>query len=44
MSFLSDNPVTGWKFLNEPMYSWFIFLLALSLMAGAWKIILDHMK
>lgn len=44
----NDVPVVGpainWQFLDEPLYRWFIFLAALSLMLGAWGGILRLMK
>lgn len=37
------NPVeavTGWKFLQEPLYRWALFILALILILTAWRAIL----
>ncbi len=33
--------LTGWKFLNEPLWRWFIFFGALMLIAWAWKGVLS---
>lgn len=38
-----SNPFK-WDFLNEPLYRWFIFFVAISLFAGAWGVVLNHMK
>lgn len=29
--------VVGWKFLDEPLYRWFLFFGALILIAWGWK-------
>ena len=42
MDFL--NRVTNWEFLNEPLYRWFVFLIALSLMLFVWHAILSFMR
>jgi hypothetical protein len=33
--------ITSWKFLDEPLYRWAIFLVAISLISGVWKMIID---
>lgn len=38
------NTVTSWEFLNEPLYRWWLFFLALALSAFAWNGILEFMK
>lgn len=38
------NSITSWQFLNEPLYRWWIFFLALALSAYAWHGILEFMK
>ena len=40
----NDNAVTGWRFLNEPLYRWFLFVGAVAFLVGAWKVILGYMK
>jgi hypothetical protein len=37
------NPFT-WDFMNEPLYRWFIFFIAITLFAAAWGAVLMHMK
>lgn len=37
------SKVTTWEFLNEPMYRWFVFLIALSLMLFVWHTVLSYM-
>lgn len=34
----------NWDFLNEPLYKWFIFFIAMSLFAGAWAMVLHEMQ
>lgn len=38
------NSLTGWKFLNEPLYRWFLFIIALAFMLWAWAAIVSFMK
>lgn len=38
------DSITKWPFLNEPLYRWAIFLLALILIMGTWGMILGYMK
>jgi hypothetical protein len=38
------SAIYDWQFLNEPLYRWFIFLIALSGMLFAWNGILSLMK
>lgn len=38
------NYTYNWPFLNEPLYRWAIFLVAITLIAAAWRGVLDHMK
>lgn len=43
----SENPVssvTNWKFLNEPLYRWVLFMVALTLIGVAWRGVVDFMK
>jgi hypothetical protein len=38
-----ENPVsavTGWKFLQEPLYRWALFVFALIMILTAWRAIL----
>lgn len=40
-----ENPVsavTGWTFLQEPLWRWFLFVLALILILSAWRAILHR--
>jgi hypothetical protein len=37
------NPFT-WDFLNEPLYKWFIFFVAMCAFAAVWGAVLMHMK
>ena len=34
----------GWSFMQEPLWRWFVFMLALGLMATAWNSVLRGMK
>jgi hypothetical protein len=36
--------VYGWKFLDEPLWRWFIFFGAVILIGAAWKVITDYIK
>jgi hypothetical protein len=36
--------VTNWQFLNEPLYRWAIFIVALSMIIFAYNGILELMK
>lgn len=31
------SAITGWEFLNEPLYRWAIFMIAISFIAFAWN-------
>lgn len=40
-----NNPVSGitdWKFLNEPLYRWTLFVFALICILAAWRAILHR--
>ncbi len=40
-----ENPVstvTGWTFLQEPLWRWFLFVFALILILSAWRAILHR--
>jgi hypothetical protein len=37
------NPF-DWQFLQEPLYKWFIFYIAMCLFAAAWIMVLGHIK
>ena len=37
------DKVTNWEFLNEPLWRWFVFLIALTLMAWVWGAVLSFM-
>lgn len=34
--------ITGWDFLNEPLWRWFLFLFAVIAMLAAWAAILHR--
>lgn len=34
----------NWEFLDEPLYRWFIFLVAISCFAVAWSAVLNFVK
>jgi hypothetical protein len=36
--------VKNWEFLNEPMWRWFIFIIAFTFMLMTWGAILNYMK
>lgn len=38
-----SNPF-DWAFLNEPLWRWFLFLVAIGFIMGAWGFVLTHMK
>lgn len=38
------SKVFDWPFLQEPLYRWFIFLVALFLFGAVWGLILGYMK
>lgn len=38
------NQITNWEFLNEPLYRWAIFWIALAAIAYAWNGIISFMK
>jgi hypothetical protein len=43
----TQNPVSAainWQFLNEPLYRWIIFFVALSFIAVAWRGVISFMK
>lgn len=42
MDFL--NSIKNWPFLNEPLWRWAIFVIALIFILMAWKCILEYMK
>ena len=33
-----------WDFLQEPLYRWFIFFVAMCCFAGVWAALLSHFK
>lgn len=37
------NPL-AWKFMNEPLWRWFVFFLAMNLMVVAWNGVLRNMR
>lgn len=38
------SKITNWKFLDETLISWFVFIIALSLMMFAWRTILQRVS
>lgn len=36
--------IADWEFLDEPLYKWFIFYIAMIAIAITWNIILGYMK
>lgn len=41
------DKVTGvfkWPFMNEPLYRWFAFLIAITLFSAVWARVLGYMK
>ena len=42
-----NNPVTDfakWTFLQEPLYRWVLFFVALALIGWAWRGVIEFMK
>lgn len=37
------NPL-AWAFLGEPLWRWFVFMLALGFLLRAWRGVLNEMK
>lgn len=37
------NPL-AWKFMNEPLWRWFMFILAMNLLLAAWVGVLRFMR
>ena len=33
-----------WPFLNEPIWRWFVFLIAIGFLMGAWARVLEMLK
>lgn len=42
MDFLKN--IADWKFLNEPLYRWVLFFIALALIGLAWRGVIGFMK
>lgn len=38
------NSVVGWQFLDEPLWRWAVFFLAIGAMGFAWNGVIDFMK
>ena len=38
------SDVTGWKFLQEPLYRWVLFFIALAFIGIAWRGVIEFMK
>lgn len=37
------NPF-AWEFMDEPLWRWFIFLVAISAMLTAWRGVVEYIK
>lgn len=37
------NPL-AWRFMNEPLWRWFVFVVALGFLLHAWRGVLNYMK
>ena len=37
------NPL-GWKFLQEPLWRWFVFIVAMGLILHSWRSVLNEIK
>lgn len=38
------NRFANWPFLNEPLYRWFLFFLAIGFMSWGWNGVISLMK
>lgn len=38
------SSIKNWQFLQEPLYRWAIFFVAMCLIAGAWRCTLSYME
>lgn len=38
------NNIKNWPFLQEPLYRWVLFLIALSIIGAVWAIIVGYIK
>lgn len=38
------SSLTNWPFLQEPIWRWFVFIVAMGLLLQAWKGVLRHME
>ena len=36
--------VKNWPFLQEPLYRWVVFIIALSFILGAWNSMLNYIR
>lgn len=36
--------VLDWRFLNEPWWRWFMFILLMGFLLGSWKGVMRHME
>jgi hypothetical protein len=44
MSFLTENPVSSWEFLQEPLWRWFIMFGAALVIMFVWGGVVDFIK
>lgn len=38
------NKIKNWPFLQEPLYRWAIFFVAMCLIAAVWRCVLSYME
>lgn len=38
------SSAANWNFLQEPLWRWVVFLIAISFLMGVWAMILGYMK
>ena len=38
------NQAFNWPFMQEPLWRWFMFLVAITLFSAVWAMILKYMK
>jgi hypothetical protein len=44
MSVLTDNPISSWQFLQEPLWRWFIMFGAAIMISIMWRGVIDFAK
>ena len=43
-SFLTENPVSSWQFMNEPLWRWFLMFGAAMAIAILWRGVIDFIR